>query len=145
MKLVLAAIALVACSPGGRGALEPVAGSGVTLASTHGLPNDTARLDAAGVRADVTGAWSKTGPSFEIVYRAGNAPVAIAMSTRVRWNGRSVAASATWDRTVPVPGSNMGRQLFKTDSLRIPANGRRTVLIFTTRRREPNRPAMAIR
>ena len=50
------ALALTACAAGGSGALEPIAGPGITLVATHGLPDDTARLSAGGVTADVTGA-----------------------------------------------------------------------------------------
>ena len=130
MRMLLAAVALVACSPGGRGWLEPQAGPGVTLTTTHGQPDDTTRIEGAGVRADVTGRWSNTGPSLEVVYRTGNAAVTIPITTDVRWNGRSLPASAIWDQTVSVPGSVMGRDLLEPGVLRIAARGQRTVVVF---------------
>lgn len=127
--LAAGTLALVACSPGGRGALEPVAGPGVALASTHGLPDDTARLEAGGVRADVTGIWANKGPSVEISYQAGDAPATVPMASSVRWKGLTAAATAAWDQTKPVPGNVMGRPLLGTPGLRLAARERRTVLI----------------
>lgn len=109
--------------------LEPVARPGVALAATHGLPGDTARLETPAARADVTGAWSNTGQTIEIVYRAGDAPVTIVTTSGLRWNGHSVPASHAWHRTTPVSGNVMGQPLSNGGRLKLAAHHRRVVLI----------------
>lgn len=123
------AAALLACSPGDRGALEPVGGPNVALVDTHGLPGDTARLVAGGTTADVTGAWSKTRETIEIAYRTGAMPATIALTSAVRWQGQATPASHRWDRTTRDPGNALGRPLPAAMPLRLRANDRRVVVI----------------
>ena len=128
-RIAVLALALTACAAAERGALEPIAGPGITLVATHGLPDDTARLSARGVTADVTGAWSDQGESIEIIYRAGPAPATIAIDSSATWQERRAPASAAWDRTVAVAGNALGRPLLGTSGLHLTAGGRRIVQI----------------
>lgn len=121
------AVALAACSPPG-GTLTPVAGPGVALVSTHGLPGDTARLSAGGVIADVTGAWSRSGVSLEVRYRAGATGARMQIAPTLTREGRMIAAAGAWDRTTAEPGNVMGRPLL-AGSLAMRPAGRRTVAI----------------
>jgi hypothetical protein len=118
---------LTGCSSASRGSLSPVAESGVTLVSTEGLPDDTARLSGSGVTADVTGRWSQQNETIEIRYRAGAVPVRIA----IRGGATGIARPATsaWDRTKPFPGNAIGRPLLDEAPLTIAANGEARVQI----------------
>ena len=114
-----AALPLIACSSADHGQMMPVAGSGVELAKTRGLPDDTARLRGGGVTADVTGAWKATGRSVEVAYRAQG-------PARVRFAGEGITGA--WDRTEPEPGNVMGRPLLGGELALAPGRPR-TVLV----------------
>ena len=135
---VLAA-ALVACSPPGRGVLEPVGGAGVTLVESHGIPDDTARLVEGGVTADVVGDWSARGESIEITYRASGSPASLAIASSSTWRDQAVPASAAWDRSGSHAGNVMGEPLLARGRLALAA-GRTTVVQV-----EYDRPAGAAR
>lgn len=126
---VALAAALLACSGADRGMLEPAGGPNVVLVKTHGLPGDTARLTASGTTADVTGSWSTTGESIEIVYRTSATPTTISPASTVAWQGQVTPASHLWDRTRREPGNALGRPLSAATPLRLAANDRRTVVI----------------
>ena len=142
-KLLLARLApllaLGACSPGGSGPLQPIAGPGVTLASTHGLPDDTARLTSGGVQADVTGRWSRENESVEIVYAA-SAPARITISSRSTWRGTAANASDAWDVTEKTPGNAIGVPLLDGKGLQLGSGDRRTVQIMFARPDRGERP-----
>jgi hypothetical protein len=127
--LAVAAIAFIlpACSQAYRGSLSPVAGPGVTLTSTEGLPGDTARLSGGGITADVTGRWSDRNETIEIRYRAGPAPVRIAVRSAAVGAGR--VATSAWDLTKPFPGNAIGRPLLDEAPLVIAARGEARVQI----------------
>lgn len=125
--LLLPAVFLTGCSPANRGGLSPVAGPGVTLISTEGMPGDTARLSGRGVTADVTGRWSKRNETSEIRYRAG--PEAVRIAMRPGAVGGSRPATSAWDRTKPFPGNAIGRPLLDEAPLTIAANGEARVQI----------------
>ncbi len=128
MGLLLAiAVALPACSQTSRGSLSPVAGPGIVLTSTEGLPDDTARLSGGGVTADVTGRWSEQNETIEIRYRAGPAAVRIAMRPGAAGDVR--VATSAWDRTKPFPGNAIGRPLLNVAPLAIAAGGEARVQI----------------
>lgn len=137
-----AALACLGCSPGDRGMLQPVAADGVTLVSTHGLPDDTARLTGGGVVADVTGSWAGTGPSVEIVYRTGTAPATFAVAPKLTWKGIVTPASHAWDRTLPVPGNTLGRPLLDSGALSLEPGERRTVVVEFAMQAAPGVPTL---
>ena len=115
------------CSPADRGSLSPVAGPGVTLTSTRGQPQDTARLSGGGVTADVVGRWSDQSETIEIRYRAGPAPVRIAIRSGA--GGTAPMATSAWDRSKPFPGNAIGRPLLDEAPLAIAARGEARVQI----------------
>jgi hypothetical protein len=120
---------LLACSPGDRGSLDPAAGAGVALVSTHGLPNDTARLSTGGVIADVTGRWSEQGESIEIAYRGGATSSPITIRSTSTWNGQAARASGAWDRSLVVSGNTNGRPLPEGSTLQLVSGKQTTVQI----------------
>ncbi len=128
MGWTVAALACLACARADRGMLQPLADPGVLLVSTQGLPGDTARLAAGGVTADVTGAWSSSGPSVEVVYRGGAVPARVPVAPTLTWRGRTTSASHAWDTTAAVPGNAVGRPLL-AGSLTIGRRERRRVQI----------------
>lgn len=132
---------LGACSPGERGALEPIAGPGVALASTRGLPDDTARLNGGGVRADVTGRWSNANESVEIAYTA-SSPAVFRIASGSTWRGEAVPASNAWDVSTEEPGNAVGRPLLGGPGLRLAAGERRTVQLVFDRPGGDRRPAL---
>ncbi len=118
LLLVSALAVLTACSPGNHGALQPEAAADITLVSTGGLPNDTARLSSGGVTADVTGLWSDQGESVEIRYRSQTA-ADVPIASGSTWNGQSAPATAAWDRSAPEPGNALGRPLLGAGPLHL--------------------------
>lgn len=125
----IAALACLGCSPGDRGTLQPLADEGMTLVSTHGLPDDTARLTSGGVTADVTGRWADTGPSVEIVYQTAATPATLAVKPTLTWQRKAAPATAAWDRTTPVPGNTLGQPLLGAGALTLRPRERRTVVV----------------
>lgn len=109
--------------------LQPLPGEGVTLTSTQGLPNDTARVAAGGVTADVTGRWSENNQTLEVTYRAGAAPASFAVAPTISWKGNIMSASHAWDRTTPVSGNVLGRPLLDAGPLLFKPRERRTIAI----------------
>ena len=144
MKLALPCLAILlaaACSEDGQGTLMPVAAPGLTLVSTQGQMNDTARLIADGVRADVTGAWSNTNESIEVAY-AVSKPATVPIGGASTWKGAAAPTSGAWDVSVEHPGNVRGRPLLEEGELRLKPDDRPTVLIFFDRSGERNRPAL---
>ena len=136
------AVTLAACSEGDRGVLEPKRDEGIELVSTHGHPNDTARLQAGGITADVDGRWSNQGESIEIRYRSGNLPARIEMTAASTWNGQTAPATAAWDRTVPEPGNAIGRPLLDAGPLRLAAGETKLVQVQFDRAVDGDRPSI---
>lgn len=64
-------MALLACSSGSHGVLEPLGGPGGTITSTHGHANDTARLSDGGVTADIIDSWGVKVESLDVTYLRG--------------------------------------------------------------------------
>lgn len=139
---LLVAVLVSACSSGDRGMLEPLPDPGIELISTHGLPDDTARLRAGGVTADVTGRWSDQGESVEIEYVSGPTPARIAVGSGATWNGETAPATAAWDLSTREPGNAIGRPLLGQDPLRLAANERKRVQIEFDRTEGKSHPAM---
>lgn len=139
---LMATATTAACSPGNRGVLDPLEGVGVERVSTHGQPNDTARLRLDGVTADVTGRWSDVGESIEVAYQAGPQPARIAITAASEWQGQPAPATDAWDRSTTEPGSPIGRRLLETGRLDVPAGERRLVQIQFDRADGAGRPTI---
>ena len=133
------AIVLVACSPDDRGRLEPISGPDVTLVSTHGIPEDTARLSVGGVVADVTGLWSNQNESVDIVYKATASAVVVPISSASTWNAAAAPATQAEDVTERKKGDLHGRKVLGGD-LRLMPGESRTVEIIYDRPGEGARP-----
>ncbi len=136
---ILAAATLAACSPGGRGTLQPIARAGVELTSTHGLPDDTARLSAGDVTADVTGSWTNTNETVEVSYRA-PVPTRFPLNATSTWQGQAVQASAAWDRSAPAAGNAIGHPLLDQGRIEL-AGGATTTVQIEFARSSDDRPA----
>jgi len=137
---ILVAAMLAACSPGGRGTLEPIASAGVELTSTHGLPDDTARLSAGDVTADVTGSWTNTNETVEVSYRA-PVPTRFPLNATSTWRGQAVRASAAWNRSAPAAGNAIGQPLLDRGRIELAGGATATVQIEFARPGD-NRPAI---
>ena len=125
------------CSPTSRrGTLMPVGSAGISLVSTHGLPNDTARLDSAGTTVDVTGRWSDQGETLEMRYRSAHVPASLQVASTSTWKGHAAAASAAWDRSVGEPGNAIGRPLLGAGTLQLAQDQAKLIQI------EYNRPGL---
>ncbi len=127
MPLLFLTVVPIGCSQARGGSLSPVAGQGVALTSTEGLPADTARLSSGGVTADVVGHWSDQNETIEIRYRAG--PAAVRITMRPGAAGDSRSATSAWDRTKPFPGNAIGRPLLNAAPVVIAAGGEALVQI----------------
>ena len=137
---ILAAATLAACSPGNRGTLQPVASAGVELTSTHGLPDDTARLSAGDVTADVTGSWTNTNETVEVSYRA-PVPTRFPLNATSTWRGQAVRASAAWNRSAPAAGNAIGQPLLDQGRIELAGGATATVQIEFARSGD-DRPAI---
>jgi len=137
---ILAVATLAACSPGGRGTLHPVASAGVELTSTHGLPDDTARLSAGDVTADVTGSWTNTNETVEVSYRA-PVPTRFPLNATSTWQGQAVRASAAWNRSAPAAGNAIGQPLLEQGRIEL-AGGATTTVQIEFARPGDDRPAI---
>ena len=119
--------------------MEPVAGRDVVLLSTQGQPNDTARLSAPGLTADVTGSWARRTETLEIVYAASSATT-IPIASSSTWKAQRAVANHAWDISVEEPGNAIGRPLLGTPGLTLGPGDRHTVQIEYDRPEEGDRP-----
>ena len=136
---VALAATLTACTFG-HGPLKPIAGPGVTLVSTHGLPNDTARLNAGGVTADVIGDWGARGEGVEVQYRSGPAASRIEMQFRFSWKGAVAPATAAHDVTKPEAVDPGGRLLIAGSVLSLPPGAHRSIDVNYDRKPSGDHP-----
>lgn len=137
---ILLAATLVACSPGGRGTLQPVASAGVELTSTHGLPDDTARVSAGDVTADITGSWTNTNETVDVSYRA-PVPTRFPLNATSTWQGQAVRASAAWNRSASAAGNAIGQPLLDQGRIEL-AGGEKATLQIEFARSGDDRPAI---